>query len=106
MKTMMNRKQLYQDAIEDVALEISIAKGWRERIFRLQPDESLRISAADGDALPLYIRDTVIQNDLTFFVRCAERCDEPHDEHLTVFAFYAEEFPDICRYSFNNPDVQ
>ena len=102
----MNRKQLYQDTIEDTALEISLSAAWRSRIFALPTGESLLISAADGSTLPDAVRDTIIQNDLTFFVRREEQCDEPHDSELTVFAFYAKEYPDICRYSFNNPDVQ
>jgi hypothetical protein len=103
---MTDRRQIYQDAIEDIALEISIAKAWRSRIFALPEGGTLQISAADGDALPAYIRDVIVQNDLTVCVRITEDCAERFDDGMTVFAFSAAEYPEIRAYSGNNPKIQ
>ena len=59
---MDSRRNIYSECIDDVAMEISLSSAWRKRIFSLQKNEKITISAGDGDSLPEYIRSTIIEN--------------------------------------------
>lgn len=59
---MDSRRNIYSECIDDVAMEISLSSAWRKRIFSLQKNEKITISAEDGDSLPEYIRSTIIEN--------------------------------------------
>ena len=99
------REKIYTDYISDVAMEISISKLWRSRIFSLKPNQIIRISANDKIVLPQYIKDVIIDYDLIFCVQVVDECEENFDDGLIIFKFYSEEFPNIISYSGNNPNV-
>jgi len=98
-------RKLYEDNIEDVALEISIASEWRKKILNLKKGEYLDISFHDGNNLPNYIRDVIVKNKLIFCVQKVEECPEAFDENLIIFKFWAKKYADIYRYSGNNPNI-
>ena len=101
---MQQRKQIYMECIDDVALEISISRVWRKRIFALKPGEVLRLSFRDAD-IPEYVKDIITQNELTFEIRSVHSDEQQFDEGLTVFRFSSQEYPDVVSFSGNNPSV-
>lgn len=98
-------KEIYERIISDVALEISIMSEWRRRIFKIKENEVLEISFEEPLQLPDYIRDDIIANKLTFFVKIVKDCPEKFEEGLIIFKFWAKPYPEICSYSGNNPNV-
>lgn len=101
----MTRRQIYESSISDTAMEISISRPWREKIFKLKKGEQLMISAERAEELPAYIRDEIILHGLTYYVCLADDCPEEFDDGLVVFKFRTKEYPDIVRYSGNNPKI-
>lgn len=101
----MNKRSIYLDSINDVAMEISLSKPWRERIFQLNPDDKIKISASEKCPLPKYIKDIITDYDLVFFVQTVDKCEESFDDGLIIFKFCSAEYPDIVAYSGNNPNV-
>ena len=101
----MTLKQVYENNIGDVAMEISISKEWRRKIFRLGKGEFLTISYEQPDLLPSYIKDEIVFYKLTYYVEIPPDCPEKFDEGLVVFKFWAKEYPDVVRYSGNNPNI-
>lgn len=101
----MTRREIYERSISDTAMEISISRPWREKIFKLKKGEQLMISAERAEELPAYIRDEIILHGLTYYVCLADDCPEEFDDGLVVFKFIAKEYPDIVRYSGNNPKI-
>jgi len=97
-------RKIYERIISDVAMEISIMSEWRYKIFRMN-DKILEISYKTPSQLPLYIKDEVVSNKLTFFVQVVNDCPVNFDEGLIIFKFWAKDYPDVCCYSGNNPDV-
>ncbi len=98
-------KAIYKRIISDVAMEISIAKEWRRRIFKMKGNDVLEIGFENPLHLPDYIREDVVANRLTFCVKIVDECPEEFDEDLIIFKFWAKPYPEICSYSGNNPDV-
>ncbi len=74
------RKKYYNDIIEDVVMEISLDKAWRERLFLSEENKRFLISYCRMDEIPCYIK-------------------------KQIFLFWSKEFPEITRYSGNNPQV-
>ncbi len=101
----MERKSIYSECINDVALEISLSKIWRNRIFDLKKDEILHISFLDEKDIPEYIKSVIVKNKLTFCVRLADSNEAKFDDELIVFKFWSKEYPEIIEYSGNNPLV-
>ena len=101
----MERRELYQNIISDVAMEISVSHYWRKLIFALGENEKLCISKKDADELPSYIKQDIVENDLKFNVKISDSSNESFDEGLVVFEFSSDEYPDIVSYSGNNPKV-
>lgn len=101
----MERRELYQNIISDVAMEISVSHYWRKLIFALGENEKLCISKKDADELPSYIKQDIVENDLKFYVKISDSSNESFDEGLVVFEFSSDEYPDIVSYSGNNPRV-
>lgn len=106
MTFLEEREKLYRDCISDVAMEISLSKIWRSKIFSLKSNQSMQISAQDKSILPQYIKDVIIDYDLIFGVQVVDECEETFDDSLIIFKFYSEEFPDIISYSGNNPSIE
>ncbi len=102
----MTLKQIYKNNISDTAMEISISNQWRKKIFQLKTGEFLTISYRQPDELPIYVRDEIILHKLTYCVGISDDCPEKFDDGLIIFKFWAKEYPDIVRYSGNNPNVQ
>ena len=98
-------KKVYEEIIDDVAMEISVSKGWRKRIFQLLDGESLEISYRNAQEIPEYVRDIMVTNKLTFLVSRVNKCEEYFDNSLVIFKFWAKEFSEICSFSGNNPKV-
>ncbi|MBR4086034.1 MAG: hypothetical protein IKK33_17305 [Lachnospiraceae bacterium] len=98
-------KAIYERTISDVAMEISIAREWRRKIFRLKENDVLEISFENPLHLPDCVREDMVVNKLTFYVKIVKDCPEEFDEGLIIFKFWAKEYPEICSYSGNNPDV-
>jgi hypothetical protein len=101
---MDERKKIYMDCIDDAALEYSISKVWRKRIFALDRGEVLRIGASD-EYIPEYVREIITQNGLYFDVRLAQSGEADFDEGLVVFRFSSHEYPDVVSFSGNNMNV-
>ena len=101
----MDKREIYNNIISDVAMEISISHYWRKLIFALGENEKLCISKKDADELPSYIKADIIENDLKFNVKISDSSNESFDEELVVFEFSSDEYPDIVSYSGNNPRV-
>lgn len=99
------RKALYRSSIEDVTLEISLDKKWRGSIFSLKENEKIIISYLYADEIPAYIKKKIVQERLEFFVSKLNRCEEIFGEGMVIFMFQSKEFPDVVRYSGNNPEV-
>ena len=99
----MERREIYNNIISDVAMEISISHYWRKLIFALGENEKLCISKKDANELPSYIKQDIIENDLKFNVKISDSSNESFDEGLVVFEFSSDEYPDIVSYSGNNP---
>lgn len=98
-------KEIYERIISDIAMEISIMNEWREKIFKLKENEILKISFENPLQLPDYVRDDVVTNELTFYVKIVKECPEKFDKGLIIFKFWAKEYPEICSFSGNNPNV-
>lgn len=101
----MDKREIYNNIISDVAMEISISHYWRKLIFALGENEKLCISKKDANELPSYIKQDIIENDLKFNVKISDSSNESFDEGLVVFEFSSDEYPDIVSYSGNNPKV-
>ncbi len=101
----MERREIYNNIISDVAMEISVSHYWRKLIFALGENEKLCISKKDANELPSYIKQDIIENDLKFNVKISDSSNESFDEGLVVFEFSSDEYPDIVSYSGNNPRV-
>ena len=101
----MERREIYNNIISDVAMEISISHYWRKLIFALGENEKLCISKKDANELPSYIKQDIVENDLKFYVKISDSSNESLDEGLVVFEFSSDEYPDIVSYSGNNPKV-
>lgn len=87
-------------------MEVSISSEWRRKIFQLKKGEFLTISYKQPNELPLYVRDEIVLHRLTYCVEIPSSCPEKFDEGLIVFKFWAKEYPDIVRYSGNNPNIR
>ena len=101
----MTLRQIYKNNISDTAMEISISSEWRKKIFQLKKGEILTISYRRPGELPIYVRDEIVRHRLTYCVEIPFSYPEKFDEGLVVFKFWAKEYPDIVRYSGNNPNI-
>ena len=97
-------REKYEYIISDFAMEISLDKMWRKKIFNLRPNEKLEIGYKDEKTLPNYIKDYIVKYQLNFYVDIVDECDEEFDEELIIFRFVSAEFPEIASYSGNNPN--
>lgn len=100
-----NRKKIYKELIEDVALEISLDTNWRKKIFELLPDVKIEISYLNSMELPKYIQKEMVKNKLEFLVMKENSCEEYFDNGLEIFKFQSKEYPEIVRFSGNNPNI-
>ena len=98
-------KKVFEEIIDDVAMEISVSKEWRKRIFQLLDGESLEISYRNAQEIPEYVRDIMVANKLTFLVSRVNKCEEYFDNSLVIFKFWTKEFSEICSLSGNNPKL-
>lgn len=96
----------YKENIEDTALEVSLSNEWRRRIFQLKKGEFLTISYRQPDELPEYVKNDILLHKLTYCVEIPSECPEKFDEGLVAFKFWAKEYPEIVRYTGNNPSVR
>lgn len=103
---MIERRNIYSNCINDIALEISLSSIWRKQIFDLDKNEILQLSSKDKDIIPEYIRDIILDNDLRFYIQIVDSCEEQFDEGLVIFRFCSAEFSEIAAYSGNNPEIQ
>ena len=101
----MNKKDIYIKCINDVALEISIDKYWRKKLFELENEDFLEISYEWPKTIPKYVKDIVVDNKLSICVKKSNDCKETFDEGLIVFEFWAKEYPEIRCYTGNNLSV-
>ena len=99
------RKRNHQTAIENVALEISLAPSWRKRLFSNPYETKFEISYHKPEDIPAYIRTIIIRFQLEFYVSKVSSCCEKFDSGFEVFKFESKEFPKVMRFSGNNPDI-
>lgn len=99
------RKKIYEELIEDVALEISLDSYWRRKIFELAPNQKLLISYCCSETIPVYIRADIVRHKLEFYAYKMFGVQLGFDNGLVVFGFCSKEYPNIKRYSGNNPNV-
>lgn len=76
-----------------------------KKIFKMKENDVLEISFKEPAQLPDYVREDIVVNKLTFFVNIVKDCPEEFDKGLIIFKFWAKEYPEICSYSGNNPDL-
>lgn len=100
-----NRKRIYQDIIEDIALEISLDSYWRNKIFSLPVKERLEISYIRAQEIPKYIKKEMIGSKLVFWVEKVKYCNEDFNDNLIIFKISSKEYPKIFRFTGNNPEV-
>jgi len=55
-------EDIYKKIITDVAMEISIAREWRRKIFENQEDDILEISDENEINIPDYVKETIVKN--------------------------------------------
>lgn len=99
------KKIIYEELIEDVTLEISLNSKWRRKIFKLLPNEVLEITYLNPMEIPEYIKKEIVQNKLEFLVMKVQKCEEKFDDELEIFKFQSKEYPQIIRFSANNPNI-
>lgn len=102
----MERKVLYEEIIDDVALEISLDSKWRKKIFGMSMDTILEISSNESLLIPEYVKEDVINNKLEFCVKKVDGSEIKFDEGLIAFKFWSKEYPDVVSYSGNNQNVK
>ena len=100
MITPTNMKKLYEEYIEDVALEVSIDKKFRQILKNIPFYYKIEISQITAGHC-FYLKD-ILSLDLIFYVEKVESCPESFDDSLTIFKFTADKFPEIVRYTGNN----
>ena len=94
-------EDIYKKIITDVAMEISIAREWRRKIFENQEDDILEISDENEINLPDYVKETIVKNKLTFCVQIDKDCPEVEKKQEILYtniqtmglfgiSFYAE----------------
>ena len=105
MKQRLNKK-LHKKYLDDILMDISISNKWRNEIFNLQKGQHLIINKESSIPLPSYIKHPIIQYNLQYIVCIVETCPEYFDEGLIIFQFSPKMFPNVKRYSGNNPDVR
>ncbi len=76
-----------------------------KKIFSLKKGQYLEISCNSCLELPIYIRNDVLLNNLVFCVEVVDDCPETFDEGMVIFKFYSKDYPEVCSYSGNNPEV-
>lgn len=99
------RKKLYKNLIEDVALEISLDSKWREKIFNLSLNKKIEISYVMPLEIPESIKKETVNNKLKFSIMRVNSCEEHFDDGLEIFKFQSKEYPEIVRFTGNNPNV-
>lgn len=96
----LNLEKIYQQYIEDVAMEISIDKKFRDRLLNATYGEQLEISQKTANHCK-YLNH-ILSKGLVFMVEKVYECTETFDSDLTIFKFSAKDFPNIIRYTGNN----
>ena len=100
------KKKIHKRFIEDIVYEISITNQWRNAIFNLSQNQHLLINKDSVLPLPPYIEPFIRKYNLQYAVSVVEKCPENFDDDLVIFKFSPKIFPDVKRYSGNNPDVR
>ncbi|WP_160680641.1 hypothetical protein [Clostridium sp. C8-1-8] len=96
------RKKVHRMYIEDVALDISISKVWRNKLSKSEYDEAFTLSVETKNELPKYLKSLFIRYKLRYDICKVKNCPEPFDEGLVIFKIKSKEFNTLVRYSGNN----
>ena len=104
-KEKKQRKRLYEDIIEDVALEISLDSRWRALILTKELNEKIEITYHSLEELPCYIKDEIQKYKLKFWVEMVSSSNEYFEEGMVIFKFTSKEYPQVFRYTGNNLDI-
>ncbi len=95
----LNLEKIYRQCIEDVAMEISIDKIFRDRLLNASYGEQLEISQRTANHCKHL--NHILSKGLVFVVEKVYECTEMFDSDLTIFKFSAKDFPNITRYTGN-----
>ena len=93
-------RNIYEESIEDIALEISIDKKFRKLLKDAQYGEQIEISSLTARHCK-YVSNVLSQG-LVFIVEKVTNCPEHFDNGLTIFKFFSRDYPDIIKYTGNN----
>jgi hypothetical protein len=103
------RRGLYWRFLDLGISDLSQHSGWRRRLFAASPYQPFPIDAAHTEGLPDSTASGIRRHKLSYVVCCVTQEEtpfhEPGWEGLIFFRFQARKYPDIVRFSANNPDV-
>jgi len=105
VKKRLNKK-IHTKYLDDIVMDISLSNKWRNEIFNLEKGQHLNINKESKIPIPTYIERPIFQYNLQYIVCVVESCPEYFDEGLIIFQFSPKNFPNVKRYSGNNPDVR
>lgn len=96
------RKKNHKKYLEDVTLEVSISKIWRNRLFESDYEEGYLLSIENKNDIPKYLTKIFNMYKLKYVISKVKSCHEYFDEGLVIFKVNSKEFPNLVRYSGNN----
>lgn len=96
------RKKIHKKYLEDVTLEVSMSKIWRNRLFESDYEEGYLLSIENKNDIPQYLAKIFNMYNLKYIVTKVKSCPEYFDEGLVVFKVNSKDFPNLVRYSGNN----
>ena len=97
-------EKLYEKYIEDVVVEVSQDDSWRTKLLEAHYNESFLLTFKELEEVPCSLWITFSHNSLEFFVSKVQSCPQQFDAGLVIFKFEAKGFPQLVRYSGNNPN--
>ena len=99
------RLKLYnKEWIDDIVLDISQSKCWRQLLFSADYNQKFLINADTVCEYPTHFvgtKNMIINHKLQFYVSKVLECPEDFDEGAVIFKFESAEFPEVMRYSGN-----
>ena len=99
----MATREVYEEWIDEVAIEVSCDDAWRDRLFSAPLGEELYVGCERPEEVPEYVRDAVVENGLSFLVATAPLEGDEYDVGMVSFAFWFREYPDVVTRTGNEP---
>ncbi|MEP1630874.1 MAG: hypothetical protein ABJI60_11745 [Kangiellaceae bacterium] len=93
-------KKLHQKYLADVRCDVSQHSGWRVRLFDNAENTKFQITSESVRDVFQSLSDNIAKHNLKFIVEKVQNCDSKD----VTFKFYPENYPEMVKYSFNNPE--